>query len=131
MTICPHYYGSGYIKRIYLLLPLHKYNYSHMKQEELITIYSEATPNPESMKFVVNKMILPNDSADYRTSIMAKEESPLATALFENFDFVKYLYRPLILYRYHFYILAFISLSIASIGSFLSVRKYLKLSFKT
>ena len=59
-----------------------------MKQEELITIYSEATPNPESMKFVVNKMILPNDSADYRTAQMAKEESPLAIDLFEKFDFV-------------------------------------------
>mgnify|MGYP000657514902 CR=1 FL=1 len=59
-----------------------------MSQEELITIYSEATPNPESMKFVVNKMILPNDSADYRTAVMAKEESPLATALFEEFEFV-------------------------------------------
>ena len=36
-----------------------------MSQENLLTIYSEATPNPESMKFVLNRMILPNDSADF------------------------------------------------------------------
>ena len=59
-----------------------------MNPTDLITIYSEATPNPESMKFVVNKMILPNDSADFRTASSAAEESPLAKALFENFEFV-------------------------------------------
>lgn len=59
-----------------------------MNPSDLITIYSEATPNPESMKFVVNKMILPNDSADFRTAASAKEESPLANELFTNFEFV-------------------------------------------
>mgnify|MGYP001176892657 CR=1 FL=1 len=54
---------------------------------DFITVYAEATPNPESMKFVVSKMILPNDSADYRTIDKAKDNSPLALALFENFNF--------------------------------------------
>ncbi len=55
--------------------------------QDIVEIYAEATPNPESMKYVANKMLLPNDSADYRK----KEEtidSPLATALFE-LPFVK------------------------------------------
>ncbi len=49
---------------------------------DLITVYSEATPNPESMKFVINKMILPNDSVDFRVKEKATD-SPLASALFE------------------------------------------------
>ncbi|MBC7426002.1 MAG: NifU family protein [Bacteroidia bacterium] len=53
---------------------------------DFVTIYAEATPNPESMKFVASRMILPNDSVDYRTKEKA-EHSPLALALFENFQF--------------------------------------------
>jgi len=49
---------------------------------DIITVYAEATPNPESMKFVANKMLLPNDSADFRTKELA-ENSALAKALFE------------------------------------------------
>jgi Fe-S cluster biogenesis protein NfuA len=49
---------------------------------ELVTIYAEATPNPESMKFVASRMFLPNDSADFRTKEKA-ETSALAKALFE------------------------------------------------
>ncbi|MSQ79996.1 MAG: NifU family protein, partial [Flavobacteriaceae bacterium] len=30
-----------------------------------VVIYTEATPNPETMKFVANRMILPLDSADF------------------------------------------------------------------
>lgn len=50
--------------------------------ENIITVYAEATPNPASMKFVANKMLLPNDSADFRNS-SETERSPLAAALFE------------------------------------------------
>jgi Fe-S cluster biogenesis protein NfuA len=53
-----------------------------MNSENLVTIYAEATPNPESMKFVASKMLLANDSADFRTAESA-ESSPLAKALFE------------------------------------------------
>lgn len=52
--------------------------------KNVISIHTEATPNPDTMKFVVSKMILPNDSADYRDKTSA-EDSPLATALF-GFD---------------------------------------------
>lgn len=52
-------------------------------KQELINIYAEATPNPETMKFVANRMILPNDSADFQTRESALK-SPLATALFEK-----------------------------------------------
>lgn len=52
-----------------------------------VTVYSEATPNPESMKFVASKMILPNDSLDFRSREKV-ENSPLAEKLFE-FPFVK------------------------------------------
>jgi len=58
-----------------------------MTIDELVTIYSEATPNPESMKFVSNKMILANDSVDFRSKDKVKD-APLAEALFE-FPYVK------------------------------------------
>lgn len=49
---------------------------------DIVTVYSEATPNPESMKFVANRMLLANDSADFRNKATA-ESSLLAKALFE------------------------------------------------
>lgn len=52
-------------------------------KQELVNIYAEATPNPETMKFVANRMILPNDSADFQ-SREAALRSPLASALFEK-----------------------------------------------
>lgn len=50
--------------------------------QDIVTVYAEATPNPGSMKFVANKMMLPNDSMDFRTKESAVG-SPLAAALFE------------------------------------------------
>jgi Fe-S cluster biogenesis protein NfuA len=58
-----------------------------MELADVITIYSEKTPNPESMKFVANKMILPNDSIDFRSNDNVKH-CPMAEELF-GFDFVK------------------------------------------
>jgi Fe-S cluster biogenesis protein NfuA len=52
-------------------------------KNELVNIYAEATPNPETMKFVANRMILPNESADFQTRESALR-SPLAQALFEK-----------------------------------------------
>lgn len=57
-----------------------------MSTKELVNIYTEATPNPETMKFVANRMILPDDSADFQTREAALK-SPMATKLFE-FPFV-------------------------------------------
>jgi Fe-S cluster biogenesis protein NfuA len=50
--------------------------------ENIVTVYAEATPNPASMKFVANKMLLPNDSADFRSNADT-ERSLLAKSLFE------------------------------------------------
>ncbi len=58
-----------------------------MNNPALINIYSEATPNPETMKFVANIMILANDSTDFPNKEAAQDASPLAQKLFE-FSFV-------------------------------------------
>jgi NFU1 iron-sulfur cluster scaffold homolog, mitochondrial len=58
-----------------------------MTIDEVITVYSEATPNPQSMKFVANRMIYANDSVDFRSKDKVKN-SPFALALFE-FPYVK------------------------------------------
>ena len=57
-----------------------------METTDVITIYAERTPNPESMKFVSNQMILPNDSVDFRNRD-AVSNCPIADELF-RFDFV-------------------------------------------
>ena len=55
-------------------------------EKEFLEVYAEQTPNPETMKFVFNKMILPDDSADFPTRDKT-HSSPLAKNLFE-FSFV-------------------------------------------
>ncbi len=55
-------------------------------QNEYIDVYAEATPNPETMKFVFNKMIFPGDALDFPKPENL-EKSPLAKNLFE-FNFV-------------------------------------------
>ena len=47
-----------------------------------IEIYTEMTPNPESLKFVTNRHILPNFQLDFRTKEMS-DGSALAKTLFE------------------------------------------------
>ncbi len=46
-------------------------------------LYTEQTPNPESLKFVTNRMIF-KGTADFRNADLAREWSPLATFLFEK-----------------------------------------------
>lgn len=53
-------------------------------------MYTEQTPNPESLKFVTNRMIY-QGTADFRTPELAREWSPLANALFEH-PYVKGVY---------------------------------------
>lgn len=55
-----------------------------------VLLYTEQTPNPETLKFVTNRM-LHKGLADFNTRELAEEWSPLATALF-NFPFVKGVY---------------------------------------
>lgn len=54
-----------------------------------VTVYTEMTPNPTTMKFVANKYLLVSgESVEFKTSTDAKGYSPLAEELFK-FPFVK------------------------------------------
>src|SRR5579862_8415959 len=53
----------------------------------VISIYTEMTPNPETMKFVANKLLYPGKSIDF-AEIESAKPSPLATELF-GFPFIK------------------------------------------
>lgn len=54
----------------------------------IVNIYTEANPNPNSLKFVVDFMLLPEaENLDY-ADISEAEKCPLATDLFK-FNFVK------------------------------------------
>lgn len=52
-----------------------------------IEIYLEQTPNPESMKFLVNKILAPNIVFDSKRT-QPSEGSPLADALYEKFEWI-------------------------------------------
>ena len=45
-------------------------------------LYTEQTPNPESLKFVTNRMLY-RGTADFREEELAREWSPVAAALFD------------------------------------------------
>ena len=53
----------------------------------IISIYTEMTPNPETMKFVANKLLYPGKSIDFGDESLAGP-SPLAKELF-SFPFIK------------------------------------------
>lgn len=53
----------------------------------VVSIYTEMTPNPETLKFVANKLLYPGKSADFQSEESATA-SPLARQLFA-FPFVK------------------------------------------
>ncbi|MDQ6901673.1 MAG: NifU family protein [Bacteroidota bacterium] len=53
----------------------------------VISIYTEMTPNPETMKFVANKLLYPGKSIDFQDETSASP-SPLAMELF-TFPFIK------------------------------------------
>ncbi|TXK44942.1 NifU family protein [Pontibacter qinzhouensis] len=56
-------------------------------KEKVVSVYAEANPNPESMKFVMNVAFLPDgQSVDY-PNLESAMNSPLAQELF-NFDYV-------------------------------------------
>jgi len=55
---------------------------------KLVTIYTESNPNPNSLKFVANFMLVPEGlSRDY-PSIEDATDAPLATELFKQFDYI-------------------------------------------
>jgi NFU1 iron-sulfur cluster scaffold homolog, mitochondrial len=53
----------------------------------IVSIYTEMTPNPETMKFVANKLLYPGKSIDFPDEASASP-SPLAQELF-SFPFIK------------------------------------------
>ena len=53
----------------------------------IVSIYTEMTPNPETMKFVANKLLYPGKSIDFPDESSAAP-SPLARELF-SFPFIK------------------------------------------
>jgi len=53
----------------------------------VISIYTEMTPNPETMKFVANKLLYPGKSIDF-PDVESAKASPLAIELF-GFPFIK------------------------------------------
>ncbi len=55
-----------------------------------VMLYTEQTPNPESLKFVTNRMLY-KGTADFRERELAVQWSPLATALFDQ-PYVKGVY---------------------------------------
>ena len=59
-----------------------------MNKPEIINLYTESNPNPNSLKFVANYMLMPEgESRDFRT-VDLTEQAPLAKSLFD-FPFVK------------------------------------------
>ena len=55
-----------------------------------VMLYTEQTPNPESLKFVTNRMLY-RGTADFRDELLARDWSPLATELFD-YPYVKGVY---------------------------------------
>jgi len=66
---------------------LQKYTIMIKTGNPVISIYTEMTPNPETMKFVANKLLYPGKSIDLPDASSAKP-SPLAQELF-TFPFIK------------------------------------------
>jgi Fe-S cluster biogenesis protein NfuA len=55
-----------------------------------VLLYTEQTPNPESLKFVTNKMLY-RGTADFKDAELAQEWSELASSLY-TFPYVKAIY---------------------------------------
>ena len=55
-----------------------------------VLLYTEQTPNPETLKFVTNRMLY-NGTAEFREEEFAREWSPLAAELYD-FPYVKKVY---------------------------------------
>jgi Fe-S cluster biogenesis protein NfuA len=55
-----------------------------------VMLYTEQTPNPETLKFVTNKMLY-RGTADFREAALAEEWSALASSLY-SFPYVKGVY---------------------------------------
>ena len=56
--------------------------------KKYVNIYTESNPNPNSMKFVLNYMLVPDNTNFDFPDVESAAQSPLAKSLFE-FDYVK------------------------------------------
>jgi Fe-S cluster biogenesis protein NfuA len=61
----------------------------HTEAKRQIHLYTEASPNPNSLKFVVNFMITPEGKDFNYTSPKQAGQSPLAQGLFEKFYWIE------------------------------------------
>ena len=68
----------------------------------IVSIYTEMTPNPETMKFVANKLLYPGKSIDFPEESSATP-SPLAKDLFAFFGCLLYQKNIIILACVYFY----------------------------
>ena len=59
-----------------------------MTESTIISVYAEATPNPDSIKFVFNKPLITNGGTYDFPDMESAQASPLAAQLF-RFNFVK------------------------------------------
>ncbi len=57
--------------------------------QRVVTIYTESNPNPNSMKFVANFMLVEEGKSYDFPDRKSAEQAPLAFNLFENFSFVE------------------------------------------
>lgn len=58
------------------------------KQKEPVSLYLESNPNPNSLKFVANNLLIPEGTSYDFADKQSSRHSPLASKLFE-FDYVK------------------------------------------
>ena len=58
-----------------------------MAENKFVNVYAESSPNPNSLKFVLNFHLLENGNVDY-PDVESTQSCPLAKALFEEYDFV-------------------------------------------
>ena len=62
---------------------------SELEQEKrVVSIYTESNPNPNSMKFVANFLVVPEGESYDFPDLKSGEFAPLAAELFKSFDFV-------------------------------------------
>jgi Fe-S cluster biogenesis protein NfuA len=84
----PHYFPDFKSVQSPELLTLHfKWCVMIKTGNPVISIYTEMTPNPETMKFVANKLLYPGKSIDF-PDVEGARPSPLAIELF-GFPFIK------------------------------------------
>jgi Fe-S cluster biogenesis protein NfuA len=59
------------------------------KEPRLVNIYTESNPNPNSMKFVANFLLVGEGESYDFPDRAASEHAPLAAGLFDNFSFIE------------------------------------------